>query len=336
MKKILILFIFSIVSIYPAFAETWTINPAHSEILFEVPYLKWSEVTGKFRKFSGSVFIDEKTLIPKEVQIEIHSASVDTGNEMRDGHLRGQDFFQSKFYPFIKFKSTKIIKVNAEDFDVFGELTIKKVSRPHRLRIKSSQIIKDTWGYENLFVKFSTEVNRKDYDLNWNKTIESQEFLIGDVIKIRGSLQWQPKSKMTPSSKHMIPDTPYIREREKLARGEISETGIKQEITKDSLEASKQGLEKPSAPKTVQVNGKTPIALNQKQERSQLWWICFGALGFFGFVGVTIAGLYFKKIFVEKYRTKYEEIGFIGILSDFIMIGLVFLYSLSYWFVGWG
>lgn len=335
MKRFLTIFLISIFCTLPVLGKTWTINQAHSEILFEVPYLKWSEVTGRFRKFSGTVLIDEKNLIPQEVVVEIESASVDTGNDMRDGHLRGQDFFQSKFYLLMTFKSSKIIKTGTDEFDVYGNLTIKNITKSHRLKITSSQIIKDTWGYENLFVKFNTEINRREFGLNWNKTIENQEFLVGDMIKVKGSLQWQPQLKGTPPTKHMIPDTPYIRERERLARGEIAEAKINQEIHPDTLEPSKPGPGKPLPPTASKFKEKTPAAMDHEEERSQLWWICFGILGFLGFVGVTIVGLYFKKIFVERYQAKYEEIGFIGIASDFIMIALVFLYSLTFWFVGW-
>jgi polyisoprenoid-binding protein YceI len=327
MNKLLITIIFSFISIIPASGKNWSINQAHSEILFQIPYLKWSEVTGRFKKISGTVTHNELTGVPQKVLIEIETASIDTGNAMRDGHLQSHDFLQSKFYPLIVFKSSKITRLSSAKFDILGSLTIKNVTRPQRLIVKSSEIIKDTWGFENRFVKFSTEINRKDFGLNWNKTINAQEFLIGDVVKVVGSIQLQPK--LTPHSKHMIPDTAYIRDRERLSRGEIIQTDLKKKMIPQAKPDKKDFSGE------VQVKKVEPNEISSKHQTT-FWWTCFTILGFFGFVGVTMVGFYLKKALVRVYTNQYDETGPIGFLSDLMMISLVFLYSLTYWFLGWG
>lgn len=195
-------------------AAHWTTNKDHSELMFQVPYMGVSELTGRFNEFKGDVNFDEKISQIKDLQVRIESTSIDTGNKMRDGHLRGSDFFQSKEHPQIIFKSQSVALEKPHHYKALGVLTIKDISRPHTIHFTTTASVKDTWGYENIFVKFKSTVNRKDFKINWNKTMDGKEFLVGDEITFWGTFQVQPFKAATPNSKHMIPDTEHIRERD--------------------------------------------------------------------------------------------------------------------------
>lgn len=196
-----------------ALGSTWVSNKDHSEILFKVPYMKVSEVTGRFNDFD--VEVDLQDGIPKgNLKVKITAASIDTGNKMRDGHLKGSDFFSAGEHPYITFVSDKITKKSPTTYLAEGLLTVKGISKKAFIDFTITEAIKDTWGHPNIFVKFNSSLNRKDFKINWNKTLSGQEFLLGEEVSYSGTLQLQPIDNKTPNSKHMIPDTDYIRDRD--------------------------------------------------------------------------------------------------------------------------
>lgn len=229
MKTLILL---SLLVSLPTFAAEWKINKDHSEVLFKVPYLNVSEITGRFTDYSGTLDFDEKSREITKVNIEISSSTIDTGHKMRDNHLKASDFLESKEYPNIVFKAEKATKLKKDEYRVDGTLTIKKVSRPFTINFSLTDSVKDTWGYENKFVKYSSKLSRKDFGITWNKTLDADKFLVGDEITFWGVFQIQPSSSLTPSSKHMIPDTEYIREREVKLRSNEGESSFSQKIRK--------------------------------------------------------------------------------------------------------
>lgn len=201
-------------------AGPWGLNNDHSEILFQVPYMGVSELSGRFNEFSGAVEFKDDGITVSGVEVKINSSSIDTNNKMRDGHLRGSDFFQSKEHPYIIFKSKKVTPLSKNSYKAEGSLTIKGISRVRTIEFSVTESLKDTWGYENKFVKFKSSLNRKDFKINWNKTLDGKQFLVGDNVSFWGTFQIQPNNALTPKSKHMIPDTEYIRERDLKRRDE--------------------------------------------------------------------------------------------------------------------
>lgn len=219
MKTSLILFLllFPLIS----WSVAWHVNKDHSEILFQVTYMNVSELTGRFQDFNGKMEMDANGG-PVSMEVNITSKSIDTGNKMRDGHLKDNDFLQSDYYPVITFKSTSVKKIKSSHYRVSGPLTIKGKTKTTEFDVMFSPVMKDTWGYENTFVKFTSKLNRKDFNIVWNKTLDGQQFLVGDEITVKGTFQMQPESAKTPNSKHMIPDTDAIRERDLKRRKEES------------------------------------------------------------------------------------------------------------------
>lgn len=212
-------------------ASSWHSNIDHSEIFFKVPYLSVSELTGRFNEFSAvTTFSDEK--IPENIEISIRAASIDTSHKLRDGHLKGSDFFNTTEYPEIIFRGNKITRLKNSEFKVEGYLKIKNVTKLSTIAFSITDSVKDTWGYENKFVKFSGKLNRKDYNIKWNKTLDEEKYLVGDEITFWGVFQLQPAGNKTPPSKHMIPDTEYIREREKTMRKNEEESSFSQKLRK--------------------------------------------------------------------------------------------------------
>src|SRR5690606_35588136 len=137
----------------------------HSEVLFKVPYLNVSEITGRFTDYRGSLDFDEKTRDLSKVNIEVDSSTIDTGHKMRDNHLKASDFLESKTYPHIVFKGEKTTKLKKDEYRVDGTLTIKKTSRPFSINFTLTASVKDTWGYENKFVIYSSKLSRKDFGI---------------------------------------------------------------------------------------------------------------------------------------------------------------------------
>lgn len=173
-----------------------------------------SELTGRFNEFSGDVDFKDDSKSVSKLQVQISSSSIDTGNKMRDGHLKGSDFFDSQQNPYITFQSEKVSLIKPNLYKAHGTLKIKGISKPAIIEFSTTDSLKDTWGYDNKFVKFKSVISRKDFNITWKKTLDGKQLLVGDTITYWGTFQIQPESKKTPNSKHMIPDTQYIRERD--------------------------------------------------------------------------------------------------------------------------
>ena len=212
-------------------ATTWHSNIDHSEVMFKVPYLTVSELSGRFNDF-GVVTVLNESSIPENIEITIQAGSIDTNHKLRDGHLKGADFFNTTEFPEISFRGNKITKVNKSEYRVEGYLKLKNVTKLTTINFSITDSVKDTWGYENKFVKYAGKLNRKDYNIKWNKTLDEEKYLVGDEISFWGVFQLQPMGNKTPPSKHMIPDTEYIREREKTLRKNEEESTFSQKLRK--------------------------------------------------------------------------------------------------------
>lgn len=228
-------FLFLLLLPFMAHALKWVTNRDHSEIMFQIPYMGVSEISGRFNEFNGEIIVSDKTKSPESLIVQITSSSIDTGNKMRDNHLRSNDFFQTEQHPYITFKSSDIKSVNPNAFKATGELSIKGTKKIATIEFTSTESLKDTWGYDNKFVKFKSNLNRKDFNIVWNKTLDGQQFLVGDTITYWGTFQIQPSRSKTPNSKHMIPDTEYIRQRDKeriKGNAKEKESGLSQKLRK--------------------------------------------------------------------------------------------------------
>lgn len=168
-------------------AGTWNIDPTHSTVGFVARHLVISKVRGSFRSFSGAITIDAQPL-DSSVSASIDMASVDTADENRDAHIKGEDFFDVAKFPTMTFTSTKVVQ-DGDDFAVTGDLTIKGVTRSVILELEFNGVSKDPWGGTRAGFSAETEINRKDFGLEWNVVMETGGVLVGEKIKIELDIQ---------------------------------------------------------------------------------------------------------------------------------------------------
>jgi len=167
---------------------TWKIDPAHSEITFSVRHLAISKVKGKFEQFDATVVTaDEIENSTVEATIEI--ASVTTGQEQRDGHLRTGDFFATDEFPQMTFRSTGV-RVEGDDLLVDGDLTLRGVTKPVTLNAEFGGITTDAYGQVKAGGEATTKINRHDFGVSWNAALEAGGFTLGDDVTITLELQF--------------------------------------------------------------------------------------------------------------------------------------------------
>jgi polyisoprenoid-binding protein YceI len=169
-------------------AETFKIDKAHSAADFKIRHMM-SNVTGRFGDFDATISLDRKNPAASSVEFTINTASIDTGNDNRDKHLRSPDFFEVEKYPTITFKSTKIAPAGKDRFDVTGNLTMHGVTKEVTLPVTFLGFGKDQWGKERAGFEIETTLNRKDYGLNWNKTLDQGGLLLADEVRVSIALE---------------------------------------------------------------------------------------------------------------------------------------------------
>lgn len=181
------LFLITLLVLLPTFAlaATWKIDPAHTSIEFKVRHLMISWVKGVFTKVSGAAIIDEENLAGSTVKLQIETASLNTNNSKRDDHLRSSEFFDVATYPVMTFVSKEVIVAAGQPTRIVGDLTIRDATREVILEIEAfSQTVTDPWGNTRRGATASTNINRKDYGLTWNKLLEAGGVVVGDKVQI--------------------------------------------------------------------------------------------------------------------------------------------------------
>lgn len=182
-----------------AFGAQYTIDPVHSSATFRVRHMMISNVSGRFSSgVSGTIDYDDADPTKSSVSAVIKTASIDTDNEYRDKDLRSENFFDTDKYPEMTFKSTKIEK-RGDQWVAIGTLTIKDVSKQIELPFELNKL--QTPRGTMIGVTASTTINRKDYHINWSKTLDGGGAVVADQVKIELSLEakpGQPGGQMSP------------------------------------------------------------------------------------------------------------------------------------------
>jgi polyisoprenoid-binding protein YceI len=168
--------------------RTYQIDPAHSEVTFQVRHLL-SRVRGRFREFSGTIGWNPDQPDDSTVTFTIQTASIDTSQSDRDAHLRSDDFFAADRFPVITFQSEHVTAGVAGTFDVAGTLTIRGVARPIVLPVTYLGSAKDPWGKEKAAFETELTINRREFGLNWNAVLETGGFLVGDEVRVTIAVQ---------------------------------------------------------------------------------------------------------------------------------------------------
>jgi len=171
----------------PAAAQTttWNIDPNHSTAQFTVRHFGISNVTGNFTKVTGTVVLNDKDLTQSQVSASIDVNSVDTRVEARDKDLKSPNFFEVEKYPTIEFKSKKVVNSNGK-LQLIGDLTIHGTTREVTLDVDGpSPELTDPYGNWRRAISATTSINRKDFNLLYNKALGTGEAVVSDNVKIQ-------------------------------------------------------------------------------------------------------------------------------------------------------
>ncbi|HEY9758693.1 MAG TPA: YceI family protein [Oculatellaceae cyanobacterium] len=169
----------------PAVADSdeWTVDPAHTSARFSVKHMMISNVNGDFAKVGGTVKYDGKSLDKATINATIDVNSVDTHDENRDKHLKTADFFDTAKYPTITFKSTKI-EPGKDGFKIYGDLTMHGVTKNVVLNAEPLSPVIKAHGALHVGTSATTKINRKEFGLNFNKTLDNGGAMVGDDVNI--------------------------------------------------------------------------------------------------------------------------------------------------------
>lgn len=167
---------------------TWTIDPNHSQIGFSIRHF-FSKVPGSFNKFAGTIVYDPLNPAASTVKAEIDVSSIATGNEKRDGHLRTEDFFFVEKYPTLTFESTKVTQAADGKVSAEGNLTMRGVTKPVTLNVAFLGAGPTFQGEQRSGFEATAKVNRKDFNIIWNKTLDQGGTMLGDDVEIKISVE---------------------------------------------------------------------------------------------------------------------------------------------------
>ncbi|WP_435314716.1 YceI family protein [Cellulophaga fucicola] len=167
-------------------STTWKVDDLHSKIGFSVEHMMVSETEGTFDKYEAVILSDEESFSDIKVDFKIDVSSVNTRNEVRDKHLRANDFFNVEKYPAITFKSVEVIKGEKEgSFLIVGDLTIRDVTK--RVTFSATHkgtIVKDAFGHTRAGLLIETTINRQDYGVAYNGDLEVGGLMLGNDVDI--------------------------------------------------------------------------------------------------------------------------------------------------------
>lgn len=166
-------------------AAPWEFDPAHTGVHFKVRHLMVSSVRGDFEKVSGKIVYDEADVTKSAADITIDAASINTREAKRDEDLRSPNFLDVAKYPTITFKSKRVEKTGNGTLKMTGDLTIHGMTKEVVLNVEGpTPAIKDPWGNRRVGGQATTKINRKDFGLVWNKTLETGGVVVGDEVEI--------------------------------------------------------------------------------------------------------------------------------------------------------
>ncbi|MCK8502601.1 MULTISPECIES: YceI family protein [Myxococcus] len=169
--------------------KTWQLDAAHTTVGFMVRHMVVAKVHGRFTKFEGKVVVSGDDLSQGSAEVKIEAASIDTGVEQRDNHLRSPDFFDAAAFPKLIFRSKRVQDAGKGHYRVVGDLTIRDVTREVTLDTEFLGKVKDPWGNERLAFQASTSIERKEFGLSWNQALEAGGLLVGERVDITLDVQ---------------------------------------------------------------------------------------------------------------------------------------------------
>ena len=168
---------------------SWQLDPGHTYIGFAGRHLMVATVRGEFEQFSGTVEFDEEDITRSQADIQIEAASVNTRNAQRDEHFRSADFFEVERYPYITFKSKRVILQDAHYGQLVGDLTIRNITRDVVLDAEYSGVSQTPWNTYSAGFSLRGKVNRKDWGMKWNMVLAGGGLAASDEITLTIDLE---------------------------------------------------------------------------------------------------------------------------------------------------
>ena len=170
----------------------WSVDTSHSSIDFQVKHMMVTKVKGTFGSFNANVEAETlEDLTNATISFDIETATIDTKNTDRDNHLKSADFFDVENFPSITFQSTTITK-SGDDYKITGDLTIKEVTKPTTFDIEYNGKGTNPWGVEVYGFEGETKINREEFGLTWNASLETGGVLVGKDVKISITMEVNP------------------------------------------------------------------------------------------------------------------------------------------------
>lgn len=169
---------------------TWNFDASHSNVGFKVRHLMITNVKGDFLNCSASVTTEDDQFESAKIKFTAEVSSISTGNEQRDGHLKGADFFDTEKFPTISFEANGMNKTGKNSYKINGDLTIKGITKQVEVIVISSDPIKDPWGQTKIGFEVTAVINRADYGLVWNAPLEAGGMLLSDDVYINAEVQF--------------------------------------------------------------------------------------------------------------------------------------------------
>lgn len=192
MKKI-ITSVALIASMAMANAQTWQLDKSHSSVKFSVTHMMVSETEGNFKSFTGNVSARKEDFSDLSADFIIQVKSINTDDEKRDGHLAGPDFFDVEKYPTITFKSTSFKRADEKTYKLAGELSMHGVTKPVTFDVKYNGTAKDPYGNTKAGFRASTILKRSDYNISWNKVLDTGGFALSDDVQVFVNIELNKK-----------------------------------------------------------------------------------------------------------------------------------------------
>jgi polyisoprenoid-binding protein YceI len=165
-------------------ATEYTIDPDHSSIGFKVGHLGISSVKGQLGKFQGTFRYDPQNVKTSQTTAKIQTESINTSNKKRDDHLKSPDFLDAPKFPTIEFTSKEVQALSDKGFKLLGDLTIRGITQPVVLDVTPLGTVTDPWGNERAGFTATTKINRKDFGITWNKTMDTGGLVVGETVDV--------------------------------------------------------------------------------------------------------------------------------------------------------
>ena len=181
MKKLLILTAAALFSL-STYAQNWKLDKAHTKIQFVTKYLVIADVEGDFKLFDGTFTSSKADWSDLKADVSLDVSSISTENEMRDKHLKSDDFFNAEKFPMIIFKSKSVKMLGNNKYVLIGDLTIRDVTKTVEIPVVYGGTVSDPWGNVKAGFKATGSIDRKDYGLKYSNAAKTGEAVVGDIV----------------------------------------------------------------------------------------------------------------------------------------------------------